>query len=108
LGLCQPPGNRGLLPVAAPAGWPLLDLAGNVWEWCVNPYDEPGNDHPTADVSRVLRGGAWFFDPMFCRAAYRVHFAPVNRDAHFGFRMCRGAPIEPLRAAPLNIGTLKR
>ncbi len=46
----------GLYPVATPAGWPVLDLAGNVWEWCVNPYHEPGNDHPTADVSRVLRG----------------------------------------------------
>ena len=98
----------GMYPLGAPAGWPVDDLAGNVWEWCQNPYDEPGKARSKADVTRVLRGGAWGNDPLDCRAADRYHDAPDGRSYGIGFRVCRGAPIEPLRAAPLNTGTLQR
>jgi formylglycine-generating enzyme required for sulfatase activity len=59
-------------------------------------------------VSRVLRGGSWFFGPGSCRAADRYDVAPDYRGSYVGFRVCGGAPIEPLRAAPLNTGTLQR
>ena len=83
----------GMYPLAAPAGWPVFDLAGNVWEWCVNPYDEPGKTRSKGDVSRVLRGGSWNDFPWLCRAAYRFDFAPVDRGYYVGFRVCRGSPI---------------
>lgn len=46
----------------------VMDLAGNVWEWCLNRYDEPQNvaiDRGSA--SRVVRGGSWRFDPAGAR-----------------------------------------
>jgi hypothetical protein len=57
-------------------------------------------------VSRVLRGGAWYHYPWNCRAADRNDNAPDDRLNFIGFRVCRGAPIEPLRAAPLDTGPL--
>jgi formylglycine-generating enzyme required for sulfatase activity len=34
----------------------------------------------------VLRGGAWYFNAKFCRAAQRVRAAPSNRSDSCGFR----------------------
>ena len=59
-------------------------------------------------MSRVLRGGAWNNNPMICRAANRNDNARDNRENNIGFRVCRGAPIEPLGAAPLDTETLQR
>ncbi|MER2546412.1 MAG: SUMF1/EgtB/PvdO family nonheme iron enzyme [Candidatus Accumulibacter phosphatis] len=97
-----------------PNPWGLHDTAGNVWEWVEDryaPYSaDPARDPsgPDEGVSRVLRGGSWVNNPWNCRAAYRNDYAPDDRFNHLGFRVCRGAPIEPLRAAPLATETLPR
>jgi hypothetical protein len=42
-----------------------MDMAGNVWEWCLNKYDDL--EVTTIDASgdgRVLRGGAWIGNPV--------------------------------------------
>ena len=97
-----------------PNPWGLHDTAGNVWEWVEDLYApyaaDPAMAPPGAreGVSRVLRGGAWDDAPMNCRAAARYHLAPDDRYNLIGFRVCRGAPIEPLGAAPLNTETLQR
>ncbi len=71
------------------AGPELLDLSGNVWEWCSNPYD--ANADPSAPgSSRVLRGGSWLYDADFCRSAYRFSYSPDDRSYFSGFRVCRG------------------
>ena len=52
---------------ASPAG--VWDLAGNVWEWVADWYDEgyyagsPAQNPqgPNAGAYRVLRGGSWFY-----------------------------------------------
>jgi len=52
----------GLFPLGvSPSG--VIDLAGNVWEWCLNKYDEPEDRSAAGDASRVLRGGSWGDDP---------------------------------------------
>ena len=98
----------------SPNPWGLHDTAGNVREWVDDRYApyvaDPVEDPPGAreHVSRVLRGGSWLDYPMDCRAATRYRDAPGSRSDPLGFRVCRGAPIEPLGAAPLNTDTLQR
>jgi hypothetical protein len=38
----------------------VLDLSGNVWEWCLNEYSNPERVQVSGTESRVLRGGSWF------------------------------------------------
>jgi formylglycine-generating enzyme required for sulfatase activity len=70
------------------------DLAGNVWEWCLNALEQPSDSSLRGDVSRVLRGGAWFRYPRYCRAAARLSHDPVVRYYYVGFRLCCSSPIE--------------
>lgn len=56
-----------------------LDQAGNVWEWC--------DPLVRADRGwRVLRGGAWRFDPQYLRVSYRFGGPPAVRSDVIGFR----------------------
>jgi formylglycine-generating enzyme required for sulfatase activity len=71
---------------ASPYG--LMDMSGNVWEWCLNKYAEPSMITP--DLSggvRVVRGGAWYFIAGYCRSPFRYHWDPVNRLDVLGFRL---------------------
>ena len=73
----------------------LLDLTGNVWEWCRDPYTEDGRPErlKPADLRgarRVLRGGSWTTRPRSLRCAFRDRLRPVDRDQNLGFRVvCR-------------------
>jgi len=64
----------------------VLDLSGNVWEWCSNTYEKGGN-------TRVLRGGSWSSISQNARADSRDYVPPLNRDSSIGFRVVRSAPI---------------
>jgi len=79
----------------------LCDLHGNVWEWCQDHWHDNYDDAPTdgsawltdnEEASRIIRGGSWFYDPRSCRAAFRYHDDPDNRDFISGFRVCCAAP----------------
>jgi len=81
---------RGASPVDA------LDMAGNVWEWCLNPFEYEDPDDlalDDVDTDRVLRGGSWFGDQYLCRAACRSRYDPLDRYSSFGFRLCLSSPI---------------
>ncbi len=56
-----------------------MDMSGNVWEWCINDYDNPKNQGLTGEGRRVLRGGSWDDSPDYARAAYRFNVPPVDR-----------------------------
>ncbi|HRI90293.1 MAG: SUMF1/EgtB/PvdO family nonheme iron enzyme [Candidatus Accumulibacter sp.] len=84
----------GMYPLGAPEGETVADLAGNVWEWCLNEYDHPGNTQIGGDISRTLRGGSWLDFPGDLRAAKREEFSPDDRDGDIGFRVVLAAPLE--------------
>ncbi|HEX9754124.1 MAG TPA: SUMF1/EgtB/PvdO family nonheme iron enzyme, partial [Gemmatimonadales bacterium] len=82
----------GIYPLgASPCG--ALDMAGNVWEWCLNQYDPPENIAVGGDDSRVVRGGSWFFHRDYARCAFRYFPHPGLRLSYFGFRLVRVSPI---------------
>jgi formylglycine-generating enzyme required for sulfatase activity len=82
----------GLYPQgASPEGG--LDLAGNVWEWCLTEYAEPERTGRADSESRVLRGGSWDGDQDGARADYRLDDHPGNRFESLGFRVLCGSPI---------------
>ena len=76
---------------ASPYG--LLDLSGNVFEWCQSLYrDDPyragdGREELEADGVRVLRGGSWFGREVSARCAFRDGLIPSGRYVIIGFRV---------------------
>src|SRR6185503_21320851 len=71
-----------------PNAFGLLDLHGNVWEWCQDAYaeyplegDEPSSSQPAADAYRVFRGGGWADVAARQRCAQRAAFRADHRAA---------------------------
>ena len=75
------------------SGQGVFDLAGNVWEWCMNSHDKPRVLTPDRKVGRVLRGGSWDDSQGFARASSRDRHVPGDRDNRIGFRVVCVSPI---------------
>jgi len=70
---------------ASPFG--VLDMAGNVWEWCLNEYDNPNHIDPYGEADRVMRGGSWVLTQKNARCASRHWLIPSLFDDGLGFRV---------------------
>ena len=84
----------GLFPAGASAQ-SVLDLSGNLWEWCSSKRDDPMDSAVDASgESRGLRGGSWGSDRVNARADFRNDYHPNNRHGSVvGFRVVSGSPI---------------
>jgi formylglycine-generating enzyme required for sulfatase activity len=72
----------GIYPLGAtPNG--MFDMAGNVWEWCQDWWDE-------RQTGRVVRGGSWGNEPDGARAGARSWNHPDDRwNVNAGFRVAQ-------------------
>jgi formylglycine-generating enzyme required for sulfatase activity len=68
-------------------------MSGNVWEWCLNEYDNPVNTATDGGARRVLRGGAWSPSQNLARAVYRYMYSPNNWFDGLGFRVVCSVPM---------------
>ncbi len=74
----------------------LCDMHGNVYEWCLDHWHENYKEAPTdgfawlsnnENASRVIRGGAWYDYPRYCRCAFRIRLNPDLTRNDIGFRV---------------------
>ena len=79
----------------------MMDLAGNVWEWCEDadrpkfylqgPSHNPRNVAAAVDAPRVARGGSWLYDKRSLRTVARISYDPSFRLDGVGFRVALSA-----------------
>jgi formylglycine-generating enzyme required for sulfatase activity len=76
--------------------WGLLDMHGNVWEWCWDAKRDYGTGRiadplGSTDVFayRMTRGGSWSVGVRYLRSAFRHADAPGYRANDVGFRCAR-------------------
>lgn len=88
----------GSLPMNA---FGLFEVHGNVWEWCADAWVDTLDGIPidgtvrenTGASHRVIRGGGWNNNAVYCRSAYRNWITPGIRYRRLGFRLAQS--VEP-------------
>lgn len=90
--------TKRLLAVGSlkPNDFGLFDMQGNAFEWChegawdYESVKERNASGPVTDkIIRLLRGGAFNFQPAYVRSAYRSANQPTNRLNNYGLRVAR-------------------
>jgi formylglycine-generating enzyme required for sulfatase activity len=100
------PGSDSIVKAFPANAWGLLDMHGNVWEWCLDQWHpnyegapEDGSawlglDANRSDVNkddksarRLLRGGSWYIGPRACRSASRLPLRPGVVGFNVGLRV---------------------
>ena len=80
-----------------PNGYGLFDMAGNVWEWTVDDFDQqgvhmccaPSRDEGELFPRKVIKGGSHLCAPNYClryRPAARQAEAVDSTTCHIGLR----------------------
>jgi len=77
--------------------WGLYDVLGNVYEWVADGWHGSYEGAPSEGMvweggessRRVVRGGFWYCNARYLRAAYRGGNVPGDRSFDLGFRLAR-------------------
>ena len=107
---CGATNGTAIVGSYAPNAWGLYDMHGNVWEWCLDWYEDNINVHGGAvnidpatpantlsgasGANRVARGGSWSNAAGSCRPANRPNSAPMHRASNVGFRVLCSAGLQ--------------
>lgn len=84
-----------------PNAFGLIDIVGNVFEWCEDEWFEnylqgPVDERPMISSKprghRVIRGGAWNDHCDHCCSAFRFHAQPSDNHSDYGIRIARSIP----------------
>ncbi|MBN2326416.1 MAG: SUMF1/EgtB/PvdO family nonheme iron enzyme [Candidatus Omnitrophica bacterium] len=102
---CANNGERGYPEYAKEVGlklpnpWGLYDMHGNLWEWCMDYWEDPSPRGPQTDprgpasgYANVARGGDWNLTAQFSRSASRSIYSTGNALTSLGFRIARPYP----------------
>jgi formylglycine-generating enzyme required for sulfatase activity len=84
----------GLYPQgASPVG--AQDMAGTLWEWCLNAFDDPTNTRTPSSRgdTRALRGGSWVTLHRGARCTNRNGTDPYFRRGLVGFRVISASAV---------------
>lgn len=79
------------------------DMAGNLYEWTIDWYDEQFYSKnpainprgPAEGTAKVQRGGSYTNAPYRLRSTFRTKGDPTEHDPNVGFRCAQDAPAQP-------------
>ena len=98
-------GGTDIVGRHAPNGWGLYDMHGNVWEFCVDVWENDNSGRhegvnavasgsTTANTAYPYRGGAWTRPAVGCRTALRSNDNGNTVRDTLGFRLVCTAGLE--------------